>query len=114
MVPNSLVLNGRVSNLSFYSQRRVDLEFRIAHEDDFDRAIEALRAVAASDKRVLADPPLMVDVAGHTEFAVLIAVWAWCNSSDWAALKADLTKASLRRLRAEGLQQPYPVQRALP
>lgn len=114
VVPNSLVLSGRVSNLSHYPQRRVDLEFRIAHEDDFDRAILALRAVARDDPRVLADPPLTVEINGHSEFAVHVAVWAWCASSDWASLKADLTKACLLRLRAEGMRQPYPVQRAQP
>lgn len=114
VVPNSLVLAGRISNLSYYPQRRVDLEFRIAHEDDFDQAIDLLRAVASRDARVLKDPALVVEISGHSEFFVQIAVWAWCNSPDWAALKADLTKASLRRLREEGLRQPYPVQRAQP
>lgn len=113
VVPNSLVLNGRVSNFSHYPQRRVDLEFRIAHEEDFDKAIAALRAVAQSDPRVLANPPLMVEINGHSEFAVHVAVWAWCASGDWPQLKADLTKACLKSLRAEGLRQPYPVQRVL-
>lgn len=111
IVPNSLVLSARISNFSTHPQRRVNLEFRIGHDQDFDRAIEILHAEAAKDRRVLADPPLIVEVSGHSEFGVHIAVLAWCNSPDWAALKADLLKASLRRLRAEGLHSAIPLQR---
>lgn len=111
IIPNSLVLSGRIANFSTHPQRRVDLEFRIGLDQDFDRAIEVLRAEAARDPRVLADPPLSVELNGHNEFGVLIAVWAWCKSAEWPALKAELTKAMLRRLRAEGLRPAIPTYR---
>lgn len=114
VLPNAKIIAERIVNLAYHPQRRVDLDFRIAYEDDLDRAIAVLRAMVDSDARVLTEPKPLVEATSMGEHAVVVSVWAWCATEHWQSLKLHLIRDGLRRLRAAGFRQPYPVQRDTP
>lgn len=80
----------------------------IAYEDDIDKAMAAIHAVAASDDRTLADPAPMVAVWELADSSVNLTVRVWCDNANYWALKFDLIKALKERFDSEGISIPYP------
>jgi small conductance mechanosensitive channel len=111
IAPNGKIIAERIDNISFYAERRVDLEFRIAYEDDLEAAIAALQALVASEGKVLRDPAPVVAPTAMGDHGVTVVVWAWCSAPDWFAVKTQLIREGLARLRAAGIGPAYPVQR---
>lgn len=111
VAPNGKIIADRIDNISFYSERRVDLVFRIAYEDNLDEAILVLQSMLASQELILATPAPVVAATEMQEHWIAVSVWAWCKSENWFAIKTLLIREGLRRLRLAGMQQPYPTQR---
>lgn len=112
VVPNGKVIGDRISNISHHAQRRVDLQFRIAYEDDFEAAVALLQLIAREDVRVLNEPAPVIEITELGEQALVVSVWLWCKSEDWLGVRLRMIREGLKRLQAAGFRQPYPVQRA--
>ena len=82
----------------------------IAYEDDIDKAMAAIHAVAASDDRTLADPAPMVAVWELADSSAVNLTWCVfrCDNANYWALKFDLIKALKERFDSEGISIPYP------
>lgn len=112
VAPNGKIIGDRIDNISFYPERRVDLAFRIAYEDNLDDAIFTLQSLVASHELILETPAPVVAATEMKEHWITVSVWVWCKSQNWFNLKTFLIQEGLRRLRGAGMQQPYPIQRA--
>ncbi len=108
LAPNSKIWGSAVKNYSFHETRRVDLVLGIAYEDDLDKAIGVVEALAQGDSRVLDDPAPMVVVGELADNSVNLVIRLWCRSGDYWPLKFDMTKALKQRMDAEGISIPYP------
>lgn len=77
-VPNSALWSHSVRNYTRNPNRRLDLETEVSLQDDIPRALEALKALAASEPLVLTDPaPLAMVMRFDDSVAVLnLRVWA--------------------------------------
>ncbi|MEI7296930.1 mechanosensitive ion channel family protein [Paraburkholderia tropica] len=78
-VPNSALWSNSIRNFSRNPTRRLDLEVEVSVRDDVNRAIEALRALAAADPRVLAAPAPQVMVTRFDDSTVVLNIRAWSN-----------------------------------
>ena len=108
LAPNSQIWGSAVKNYSFHETRRVDLVLGISYEDDVDKAIGVVEAMAKADDRVLDDPAPMVVVGELADNSVNLVIRLWCNSGDYWPLKFDMTKALKQRMDTEGISIPYP------
>jgi len=114
VLPNAKIIGERIVNVSHYPERRVDLVFRIAYEDDLDQAIALLREVVAARPDILPEPAPMIAATGLGEHAIEVSVWVWCKAPDWLPVRLSLIREGLRRLQSAGFRQPYPAQRETP
>src|SRR3546814_5842382 len=71
-VPNGMLIGRSIRNYTRYPTRRLDIEVRVAYDDDTERALEAARAVLANESRLLADPEPQVMVSKLGDSAVFI------------------------------------------
>ena len=110
LVPNSQAISGVITNYSGYAQRRVDLVFNIDYDDDMDRAVDLIRRMVESDKRVLAFPEPFVKVTMLGASSVDITVRAWVNASQYWDVKFDFTREGKKVLDEAGISIPYPHQ----
>jgi small conductance mechanosensitive channel len=108
LAPNSQIWGSAVKNYSFHETRRVDLVLGISYEDDLDKAIGVVEALAQADGRVHDDPAPMVVVSELADNSVNLVIRLWCKSGDYWPLKFDMTKALKQRMDAEGISIPYP------
>lgn len=108
IIPNSGIYGGTVKNYSANDTRRNDLVMGISYDDDIARAIETVKAVLASEPRVLSDPESLVAVSELADSSVNLVIRAWCATGDYWPLRFDLTRRLKEELEAAGCTIPYP------
>jgi small conductance mechanosensitive channel len=107
-VPNSELWNKKLINYSRLPTRLNDLAFGVAYDDDLDKGLETLMALAAADKRVLSDPAPIVFVDQLGDSAVVLRLRVWSTTGDYWDVRRALTKAGKDALEAAGLSIPFP------
>jgi len=108
IVPNSSVYGDTITNYSANETRRIDLVIGIGYDDDIGRALETIRRVLSTDARVLGEPEPQVAVSELGDSSVNLVVRPWCASSDYWAVRFDLTRAIKEQLEAAGCSIPFP------
>lgn len=103
ILPNAKVAGDVIVNVNARGTRRVDLAVGIAHGADIAKAIDLLRAIAAADAHVLAQPATEVAVVQLTESGVQLALRAWAKAADYGAVQTGLLQAIKQRFDAEGV-----------
>ncbi len=107
-VPNNEIWNGVITNITANSTRRVDLEFSISYDDDFEQAERIIREVAETHALVLRDPAPVIVTHELADSSVNIVCRPWAKTSDWWQVKTDVTREVKRRFDREGISIPYP------
>lgn len=109
-VPNSLIYEKNITNYSARATRRFELVVNIRYGDDIDLAKSALRKLAASEPRVLADPApvIWVDAVDGSSIRLLLRVW-FKTDQYWDA-RTDMHEALKREFDRAGLRMPPPQQ----
>lgn len=103
VVPNGLLWNAALRNLSVHPMRRIEVVVPVPHAADLDAVMDRLRHLVAEDGRAAPQPAPSVDIVKLGEKTADIAVQAWCQADQAGPLKADLTAAIWRHcLRESG------------
>jgi small conductance mechanosensitive channel len=108
VVPNNLIWQTVITNVTAQHSRRVDLIFGISYQDDIEKAEKVLREVVEEHDAVLDDPEPMIKVHELGESSVNLIVRPWVKTSDYWDTYWDLTKAVKLRFDAEGISIPFP------
>ena len=109
IIPNSAVWSGSIINYSHHDTRRVDLVFGVSYGSDLKVAEETLRQIMADDGRILDDPEPFLMVTELGASSVDFTMRVWCERSDYAPLKFDLTRRAKEALDAAGVDIPFPT-----
>ncbi len=110
--PNSKIWGNEIRNFSRNTMRRQDIGVGISYKDDINKAFEVIYAVLKNDERITHEPEdkkpqVMVDVMA--DFSINLIVRFWSNTSDYWALRWDITKAIKEKLDENGITIPYPT-----
>ncbi len=106
-LPNGNLANGDIVNYSEKDTRRVDFEFSIAYNADFDKAKELVRGILESHELVLKEPAVFVRVSEHASSAITITARAWVNSADYWTVNFDVLEAVKKTFDENGIEIPY-------
>lgn len=109
-VPNNSIWNNVVTNITANKVRRVDLEFGIGYDDDFEQAENIIKEVLEEHELVLKDPEAVVVVHALTDSSVNIVCRPWAKTTDWWAVKTSVTREVKRRFDLAGISIPFPQQ----
>ena len=113
VIPNAKVGADTIINFNRRGTRRAQVQVGIGYGDDIGKALQALLAMLAADRRVLADPAPSVYVAELGDSAVSLMVWAWAERADWWPLQQDLPRRVKETLDAAGISIPFPQRELL-
>ncbi|WP_233849997.1 mechanosensitive ion channel family protein [Paraburkholderia sp. HD33-4] len=91
-VPNSALWSNSIRNYSRNPMRRLDLEVEISIGDDVDRALEALRGLAAADPRALRDPAPQVMVIRFDDSTAVLNIRVWSNTDMFWTMRWELAR----------------------
>ncbi|MGS0743613.1 mechanosensitive ion channel family protein [Glaciimonas sp. GG7] len=108
-VPNNQLWNSAVINYSRHDRRRMDLPIGIDYQNDPAIAIRALTELLNADPRVLQSPAPIVVVSDHADSAVMLKIRLWAKTSDYWAVRWDISQQFKPTLDAIGFSIPFPV-----
>jgi len=110
VVPNGVMSNGIITNMSTQPTRRVDMSFGIGYGDDIQKAKDVLRKLIESDERILKTPEPLVAVSQLADSSVNFAVRVWCNTGDYWGIFYDMQERVKIAFDKENLSIPFPQQ----
>lgn len=108
MVPNGMLTSNLVTNFTANSQRRVDLVFGIAYDDDVVQAKEILQRLVAADPRILDTPAPRIAVTALADSSVNILCRPWVATDAYWDVHADLLEKAKAEFDAAGISIPFP------
>ncbi|QDU75097.1 Small-conductance mechanosensitive channel [Bremerella volcania] len=109
-VPNNEIWNNVITNITANHTRRVDMEFGIGYDDDFEKAEQIILDVVDAHEKVLKKPEPQVITHDLGESSVNIVCRPWAKTSDWWQVKTEVTREVKRRFDEAGISIPYPQQ----
>jgi small conductance mechanosensitive channel len=108
IIPNGILSNGSIKNLTAKGQVRVDLVIGISYDSDIKKARDILVAVMKDQKQVLKDPEPFVGVLELADSSVNLAVRPWCHPDDYWDVYFNTTELGKLALDKNGIVIPFP------
>jgi small conductance mechanosensitive channel len=108
VVPNNMIWQSVITNVTAQRTRRIDLVFGISYSDDIEKVEAVLWDILKNNEAVLDDPEPIVRVHELGESSVNFAVRPWVNTTDYWDTYWSLTKAVKMRFDEEGISIPFP------
>ena len=106
-VPNGTLSNSNIINYSEKDTRRLDFDFAISYETDFEKAREIVSQLCSSHSLVLTDPAPMVRILDYGDSGVKITARVWVNNSDYWTVKFDILESIKKGLDENKISIPY-------
>jgi small-conductance mechanosensitive channel len=111
IVPNEMLINSRVENLSLADARVLQsTAVSVAYGSDVERVMQLLIQACTQDERVLKDPATFVSLSQFGADGLDFVVHYWVDESNTGllTLKSDINLSILKLLTAHGIEIPYP------
>ena len=108
IVPNNLIWQNVIKNVTAQHVRRIDLVFGVSYSDDLDKVEEILADIVNSHEAVLDSPEPVIAVNELGDSSVNFVVRPWVKTDDYLETYWDLTKKVKQRFDAEGIAIPFP------
>ena len=108
IIPNGVLANSNIVNLSAEGTLRVDLTIGVGYDEDIKQTKEVLMQVLSSHPMVLENPLPTVDVSELADSSVNFAVRPWCTVENYWAVYFGITENCKLALDDAGIEIPYP------
>lgn len=106
-VPNSILSNSTINNLSTEKIRRIDFDFKVAYNTDIDLARKVLLATASMNDLVSKETAPVVYVSGHGESSVMLKLRVWCAAEDYWTVNFDMWEDVKKAFDKFEIEIPY-------
>jgi small conductance mechanosensitive channel len=110
VVPNSKIWGDVIKNVTAQKERRVDLEFGIAYDDDIILAERILVEIVSAHDDILEHPEPVIKLHSLGDSSVNFIVRPWTKTEDYWNVYWDLTREVKLRFDREGISIPFPQQ----
>lgn len=107
-IPNETMFKTQVTTITKFPIRRFDIAVGVSYKEDVDHVIRALQAVADENPLSLTDPAPVIIFNGFGDSSLNFTLGAWCERSQFLALKNSLTRDVKIKFDAEGIEIPFP------
>ena len=107
IIPNGNLSNGIITNTNRQPTRKITYDIGIDYDADLQKAREILLDLA-KDPRVLETPAPDAVVAALGDSSITVSLRIWVNTGDFGGVTNMLNGEIRDRLRAEGIDIPYP------
>ncbi len=107
-VPNEVLLKSRITNLTRFPIRRLDLPIGVAYQADIRRAIAVLLEVADANPHCLDEPKPMVVHQGFGDSAINLRFSTWFVREYVLEYRTQLQIEIQEAFDREGIEIPFP------
>lgn len=107
ILPNGSLSNGIITNTNRQPTRKVVFDVGVDYEADLQKARNVLLELG-QDPRVLADPAPVAVVSTLGDSSITVSLRLWTKTSDYWDVIFMLNEQARDRLKAEGIDIPFP------
>ena len=107
-VPNESVIKSRVTNLTQFPIRRIDLQLGVAYNSEMSRVREILFSIADLNPFCLTEPKPIFIFQSFGESALEFQFSVWAKRENFLDLKNTILQEIKAGFDAEGIEIPFP------
>jgi small conductance mechanosensitive channel len=108
VVPNNLIWQTVITNVTAQRLRRVDLTFGVAYSDDIEKVERILLEVVTEHELILDEPEPMIKLHELADSSVNFVCRPWVKTDDYWDVYWYLLRTVKLRFDAEGITIPFP------
>ena len=108
-IPNSVLINTELTNVTRFPIRRLDIKFSVAYQTDVTRLRRVLLEVAASNPHCLDEPEPLIVFTDFGDSGLQFLFGVWFYKPDYLELKNSLMQQIKESFEAEGILFAYPA-----
>lgn len=108
IIPNSLLTNNSLTNVSEKDERQLDLKIGISYTSDLKKAKMILNDLLEQEGKVLKSEERSVFVSDLAESAVILGVRAWVKNEEFWTTKWRMLEKIKVTFDENGIEIPYP------
>ncbi|MDD6216392.1 MAG: mechanosensitive ion channel [Roseburia sp.] len=108
MIPNGILANASLTNVSHMDKRRVDLVVGVSYEADIKKTKEVLQKVIEEEPARLKEEEMQVFVSELADSSVNMGVRVWVKAEEYWPAKWRITENVKLALDKNGISIPYP------
>ena len=107
-LPNGSLSSGSITNYNKMETRRVDFTVSVEYGTDVEKVMNALKAIAESDDRILKDPEPFYALSALADSSVNFTFRVWVNGADYWNVFFDVNKKIYEEFNRQGIAFPFP------
>jgi small-conductance mechanosensitive channel len=107
-IPNETIVKARVTNVTRFPIRRLDLDIAVAYKEDTGRVMSLLMEIANANPLSLDEPEPVVMIKGLGASSVDFMLGVWTDQADQVAARNSLLATIKTRFEQEGIEIPFP------
>ncbi len=108
VIPNGVMSNSAVTNITAFDTRRVDLEFTISYSSDIVKAREIILKCANALPNVLKDPASEAPLIRQDASALVLQARIWCKTDDYWDVFFNVNESVKNEFDKNGIEIPFP------
>jgi len=108
IIPNGILANGTITNMSVEDTRRVDWVFGVGYDDDIRQVRDILQGLLDAETRIKDDPGTTVALNEFGDSSVNFVVRAWVDAGDLWPVFWDMNEKVKLAFDEAGISIPYP------
>lgn len=107
VIPNRNITASSVINYSSNEERRVDLTFNIAYDNDILEVKKIVKDIINSDENINKDKEIIIGVFGQNDRCLTLDVKFWCKNQDYWNLYYKIEEEINIAFDNNGVKVPY-------
>jgi len=107
IIPNGMLTNNSLTNVTEKNERRLDLKIDISYNADLRKAKEVIRELLEAEDRIRKDDDMVIFVDSLGSSSVVLGVRAWTKTTDYWAVRWKLLEDIKLAMDREGIEIPY-------
>ena len=107
VVPNSLLTENSLTNVTARPERQLDLKVGISYDADLKKAKKLIEDMLYSDPTIIQDEDIKVFVDSLAESSVVIGLRAWVKTEEYWKTRWRLLEQIKLTFDEEGIEIPY-------
>lgn len=108
-IPNEALIKAKVTNITRFPARRLNINLLVTYDTDMDRLRTALLDLAAANQFVLRKPEPLYMIQRFGDNGVELLFGVWLAKDDWVSGNNSVLADIKRRFEAEGIEFAFPT-----
>lgn len=107
-IPNETLVKSAITNLSYFSKRRVDILIGVAYKENLNNVKNILLETATKNSFCLVEPVPTFLITGFGDSAINIKFGVWADTNNYNEVKNSIQEDIKNAFAAAGIEIPFP------